>query len=106
MAMDFPARHDKSSLNCRPGALPRGTSNSMMSVATEAAALAGIFVAPHALYVAFSFGGKAIAFRFCEVYWDFAAVFESVEPNEDRVENEINVVVYHGLLMIENLARL
>lgn len=46
MAMDFPARHDKSSLNDRPGMLPCGTSTSMISVVAEAAALAGMIVPP------------------------------------------------------------
>lgn len=44
MARDFPTRHDKSSLNCRPGRLPLDTSTSMISVAAEAVALEGITV--------------------------------------------------------------
>lgn len=76
-----------------------------MSVAAEAAALAGIFVAPHTVYVAFSIRGKAIAFRYCEVYSDFEVLFEGVEFNDNRLKIEMNVVVYDGLLMIENLAR-
>ena len=53
MAMDFPARHDRSSLNRRPGMLPCCISTSMISVAAEAAALAGMIVPPRAMYVAF-----------------------------------------------------
>ena len=49
MAMDFPARHDKSSLNCKPGMLPRDSCTSMISVAAGAAALAGITVAPRTM---------------------------------------------------------
>lgn len=56
MAMDFPARHDKSSLNCRPGVLPCAIATSMISVAAEADALAGMFVPPlDAMCVAFFF---------------------------------------------------
>lgn len=57
------------------------------------------------MYVAFFFQRRAIACRFCEVYSDFGALLECVEFNDDRVENEMNVVVYYGLLMNENLAR-
>lgn len=55
MAMDFPARHDKSSLNCRPDMLPCGTSTSMVFVVAEAAALAGIIVPPRAKCVTLLF---------------------------------------------------
>lgn len=67
MAMDFPARHDNSSLNCRPGMLSCGTS--MISVAAEAAALAGINVPP-ARYVFGSppFNPIIIAYRFYRAY--------------------------------------
>lgn len=64
MAMGFPARHDKFSLNCRPGTLPCGTSTSMISVAAEADALAGMIVPPRAMSVAFFFQSKVIAYRF------------------------------------------
>ena len=49
MAMDFPARHDKSSLNCKPGILPRDSCTSMISVAAGAAALAGMTMPPRAM---------------------------------------------------------
>lgn len=49
MAMDFPARHDKSSLNCKPGILPRDSCTSMTSVAAGAAALAGMTMPPRAM---------------------------------------------------------
>lgn len=69
MAMDFPARHDRSSLNCRPGMLPSDTPPSMISVATAAAALAGMIVSPRAMYVAFFFRSKCVAYRLCRAFW-------------------------------------
>ncbi len=65
MAMDLPARHDRSSLNCRPGMLPCDTPISMVSVAATAAGLAGMIVAPGAMYVAFSFRSRFVAYRLC-----------------------------------------
>ena len=46
MGMDFPARHDRSSLNCRPGMLACCTSTCIISVAVDADALAGMIVGP------------------------------------------------------------
>ena len=46
MAIGFPARHDKSSLNCRPSMLPCDTCTSMVSVTVETVALVGIIVPP------------------------------------------------------------
>ena len=49
MAMDFPARHDRSSLNCKPGMLLRDSCTSMISVAAGAATLAGMTMPPRAM---------------------------------------------------------
>ena len=62
MAMDFPARHDRSSLNCRPGMLPWDPSTSMIPVAAEADALTGMIVAPRAMLTAFFFRSKFMAY--------------------------------------------
>ena len=61
MAIDFPARHDKSSLNCRRSILLCGTPPSTTSVAAEAVALVGIFMPPSAMFVGQS---EDITYRF------------------------------------------
>ena len=54
MAMDLPARHDKSSLNCRPDMLLFcGVPTSMISVAAEAVVLVDMIVPRRAMYGTF-----------------------------------------------------
>ena len=69
MAIDFPARHDSSSLNCRPGMLPSDAPTSMISVVTAAAAFAGMIMSPRAMYRAFFLRSNCVAYRLCRAFW-------------------------------------
>ena len=65
MAIDLPARHDKSSLNCRPGmCLDDTTSTSIVFVAAEDVNLAGIIVPRRAEYRTFFCQTPNTTYRF------------------------------------------